>query len=212
MKTMLTFIFSLFMIAASQADNGAYEKAMQKSLNALREAHDTDALTEAAHQFERIGTAEKDQWLPWYYAAYAHIMMGAIAQDPSQKDPHLDQAQTLLDKAGALKADASELTTLQGFLYMIRVTVDPASRGQEMAPRATQTLRQAVEMNPDNPRASLLLAQMQYGTAQFFQSDTSEACGLVTQALEKFETEKPKDSLMPTWGKETAMALQEQCD
>lgn len=212
MKSLCTFTLILLITQSSWSHNNtAYQKAMQKSIQALNEAQDIASLQETAHRFERIAKAEKSQWLPWYYAAYASITMGAIAEEAGQKDQYLDQAQRYLDEAAALETENSELTALQGYVHMIRVTVDPANRGQYIAPKAMRVLSQAVEMNPENPRALLLLGQMQYGTAQFFNSDTSQACQLISQALEKFDMVPHHDALAPAWGKEIAQAIQKQC-
>jgi hypothetical protein len=94
---------------------------------------------------------------------------------------------------------------------MIRVTVDPASRGQQYSGLAFQAFSKAVAINPENPRALGLLAQMQYGTAQFFGSPVTEACTTLTKALEKFETYKNESPLAPTWGKKMAEGMKAAC-
>ncbi len=212
MKSLATLAFILLSLHNSWGyDYTAYQKAMQQSIQALNEAQDIASLQQSMHRFERIAKAEKSQWLPWYYAAYASITMGAMAEEADRKDQYLDHAQQFLDEATLLETENSELTALQGYLYMIRVTVDPANRGPHMAPKATQVLSQATQMNPENPRALLLLGQMQYGTARFFNSDTAQACQLVSQAIEKFDKAPHHDALAPAWGKEMALALQKQC-
>lgn len=188
-----------------------YQKAMEETLSALDEASGPDQLTEVANRFERIARAEQDQWLPWYYAAYATLNVAIMKQDPPEKDPILDQAQQYLDQALVLAADESEVVALQGYIHTIRVTVDPATRGQQLAPEATRTLVRALKMNPDNPRALYLLGQMQYGTAQFFGADTAEACQLISQAVDKYEEVTPENVLMPDWGKENAQEMSNQC-
>jgi hypothetical protein len=74
-----------------------------------------------------------------------------------------------------------------------------------------QTFGKAIAMNPENPRALGLLAQMQFGTAQFFGSSTAEACGTATLALQKFETTTSENPLAPQWGKEMIVALKTNC-
>ncbi len=199
----LLFIFSQNLFAG----NG-YEEAMKKGIEDLYQAKGPKAVNQSANYFERIATAEPEQWLPHYYAAYARINLAAM----QQSDEQLDLAQKHLDQITSQDKDESELVALQGYLYMIRVSIDPATRGQELAPKATQTLSKAAQMNPKNPRPLVLLAQMEYGTAQFFQSDTGEACKKATQALVLFEHQKEVDGLQPAWGKGNAEALSAHCD
>ncbi len=204
----MTFAILFFIAFATVND---YQQAMERSLATLEESSGVEQLSAAANRFERIARAEEDQWLPWYYAAYA-TLHAAIESPSAEKDQQLDVAQQHLDNALALAPEESEVVALQGYIYTIRVTVDPANRGQELAPKATRTLTQALQLNPDNPRALYLLGQMQYGTAQFFGSDTSDICQLFTQAVEKYESATHDDALMPAWGKAGAQAMQQQCE
>ena len=85
---------------------------------------------------------------------------------------------------------------------MMRVTVDPATRGPQYSGLAMQTFGKASAINPENPRALALMAQMQYGTAKFFGSPTTEACSTLNAALEKFDSYKSENPLSPQWGRE----------
>ena len=212
MKAFTIVIVFVLISAFAQPDNPGYRAAMEKSLTALAEATEAAQLMDVANRFERIARAEKGMWLPWYYAAYATLNGAIKALTAEEKDQRLDQAQRYLDEALALAAEESEVVALQGYIHTIRVTVDPATRGQQLAPQATQTLVRASKMNPDNPRALFLLGQMQYGTAQFFGADLSEACKLIRQAVDKYETATVEDALMPAWGEENAKRMSEQCE
>ena len=55
-----------------------------------------------------------------------------------------------------------------------------------------QSLGGALSLNPENPRALALIAQTQYGTAQFLGSPTTEACATNASALEKVATFKSR--------------------
>lgn len=75
-----------------------------------------------------------------------------------------------------------------------------------------QSYEKALAINPDNPRALYLLAQMEFGMAQFFKSSTEGACATATKSVEKFETYKSDNALAPAWGKESAMRVAKQCN
>jgi uncharacterized protein HemY len=210
--TTVTLVIFLFLSAFTGKD-GNYEKAMLKNIAALHEAQSVEAMQEVAHAFERIAQAETSEWLPRYYAAYAYITAGAMTEEKEKKDSYLDQAQIFVDEAMQLKQNESELVALQGYLHMIRVSADPATRGQELAPKATQILAKAAEMNPENPRALMLLGQMQFGTAQFFGTDVKEPCTLISKSIALYEKqEQAENTLMPTWGVYIAKAYQSSCN
>lgn len=216
MKSLSLSIVLVFVFKLANANAPSYQQAMKESIASLNQASDSEQLLAVANRFERIARAEKDKWLPWYYAAYATLNQAIQADGASEKDQLLDKAQWYLDEAAAVEAavvetEESELVALQGYVHTMRVTVDPANRGAQLAPLATQTLVRAVQINPDNPRALFLLGQMQYGTAQFFGADTSDACKLIGQAVEKYESVVVADALMPIWGQKSAQRMSEQC-
>jgi tetratricopeptide (TPR) repeat protein len=209
--TLIAFIWTIFMQTAVVANDGKYQEAMQKNIKAVYEAKSIDSYQQTVNSFERIGEAEKTKWEPFYYASFGYIMMANVETERNKRDAYLDQAVTAIKKAKALAPGESEITALEGFAYMIRLSIDPATRGQEYAGLAMQTLSKAVGMNNNNPRALSLLAQMQYGTAQFFGSPTTEACGTLTTALEKFNTFTSDNALAPRWGKSMAESLKANC-
>ena len=195
----------------AHANDEKYKEVMQKNIQAVYNAASIAELQQAVNAFERIGAAEKKKWEPHYYAAFGYVMMANREQDAAKKDAYLDQAMTAVNKAKELVPDESEVIALEGFVYMLRVTVDPASRGPQFGPLAMQTFGKAVELNPENPRALTLMGQMQFGTAQFFGSSTAEACATVDKALEKFSTFRSDNPLAPQWGKGMADGVKGKC-
>lgn len=208
--TMFITLFSLF--ASLVLANEKYEQAMQTNIQGIYQAQTTEALQQSVNAFERIGTAEKSKWEPFYYASFGYIMMATKEQEGAKKDAWLDKATEMLKKASDINSKESEIVALEGFIYMIRVTVDPASRGQQYSGLAMQTFGEALSLSPENPRAMSLLAQMEFGTAQFFKSSTATACETALKAVDKFDTYKSDNVLAPSWGKEFALRLVKQCE
>ena len=81
-----------------------------------------------------------------------------------------------------------------------------------LSPRAAQRAA-GHEMNPENPRALMLLGQMQFGTAQFFGTSVEEPCALIRKSISLYEKqEQTENNLMPTWGLFIAKAYQNSCN
>jgi tetratricopeptide (TPR) repeat protein len=209
MKT--TNLILLLAIALSSAAFGKdkYKSQMTKNIEVVYKAQTAEELQQAVNAFERIGNAEKDKWEPFYYASFGNIMLANKEKDGTKKDGYLDLAKTALDKAVAINSKESEIVALEGFIHMIRVTVDPATRGQQYSMLSMQSFGKALALNPNNPRAMTLMAQMQFGTAQFFKQAPTEACETATKALGLYA--EPKDSLSPSWGKGMTEGLLKQC-
>ena len=211
MKTVLLSLLSIFFVTVVSATDDKYVEAMQKNIAAVYAAQDIAQLQTAVNTFERIGAAEKSKWEPYYYAAFGCIMMSAKEKEALKKDGYLDRADEYLKKAEEIITNESEIIALEGFAQMLRISVDPAVRGQQYSMLATQSFDKALVLNPENPRALTLMSQMQYGTAMFFKSPTTEACATAAKALEKFTSYKSSNPLAPQWGKEMTQSMVDQC-
>ena len=212
MKKLFTTIVLALICAGSYAQgNGAYQKAMAKGLEIMSGAQSSEDMQKAAGQFERIATKVPGEWHPHYYAALAYINIGFRSETPADKDKYAEIAQGYIDKALAINAEESEIEAVQGYNYMLQVTADPTSRGQSLSPKAMQHFGKAMKMDPKNPRAMLLMAQMQIGTAKFFGSPIDEPCALAEKALPLLEKEEKGKSFDPTWGKGLAKSVASQC-
>jgi tetratricopeptide (TPR) repeat protein len=210
MKTIALIITMTFSLIANATDH-KYNEAMAKNIETVYTAQTIDELQKAVNAFDRIANAEVEKWEPLYYSAFGNIMIANRETDGSKKDGYLDLALAAIQKAKSLKANNSEITALEGFVHMIRITVNPGTRGQEFSGKAYESFKKALEFNPNNPRALALMAQMEYGTAQFFKSPTTSACATNSKAIEKFETVKPESPLSPVWGKGMTESLKSKC-
>jgi tetratricopeptide (TPR) repeat protein len=211
MKTINLFFLMIISVTTWANDEKYYEQ-MGKQIKAVYTAKTMEEYQSAINALDRIAGAEKTKWEPYYYSAFGSVMMATREAEASKKDAYLDQALTAVEKAKAVAPGESELVALEGFVHMIRVTVDPASRGQQYSGLAMQTFGRALGMNPNNPRAMSLMAQMQFGTAQFFNQPPTEACATARKALSLFDaTVKSENPLAPQWGKEMTADLIQNC-
>jgi tetratricopeptide (TPR) repeat protein len=210
MKT-LTLILAFALSLTANATDNKYIEAMAKNIETVYTAQTIDELQKAVNAFDRIANAEVEKWEPLYYSAFGNVMIANRETDGSKKDGYLDLALASLAKAKSIKPNDSEITALEGFVHMIRITVNPGARGQEFSGKAYESYQKALAFNPNNPRALALMAQMEFGTAQFFKSPTTSACATNSKAIEKFETTKPESPLSPMWGKGMTEGLRSKC-
>jgi hypothetical protein len=204
--------FALFFIAISLfAQNGAYQQAMGAALGQLGEAKTTEEMHAAANTFERIAVQAEGEMLPHYYAALVLINSSFQMQNASEKDKVIDRAMEHVKKAKAIAPNNDEVEVLNGYSLMARLVVDPASRGQNYSSHVMQSFGKAMGMNPNNPRAAAMMARQELGTAQFFGSDPSRACGLAQKSIALFDQEKPQ-GFDPSWGRDLAEEVIASCN
>lgn len=209
----LTLIIGIIVAAFTvQAQNQqAYMQAMGKGLTAMGSAQSFEDYQKVAAQFERIAMNAKSEWHPSYYAALAYLNMSTRVEGISEKDQWTKKSQTFVDQAMEIAPNNSEVVALQGFQYMIVLAADPNSRGQMLSPKAMQYLGQALQMDPENPRANIFMAQMEFGMAQFFGSPTANSCERAQKAVDLFKSQANEQSIEPNWGADTAEEMVKQC-
>lgn len=212
MKTLSTLIIILlFGGQFSQSLASNYDSAMLACIKQIYSSRTQEEYQASINMFERIALKEQDHWEPHYYAAFGYIMLAIQASEPDQKDGYLDQADNKITDAMELSPDNVELLALKGFADMIRITVDPPSRGAKYSMQSMASLQKALQIDPDNPRALYLCGEMEFGTARFLGLDTTGACAKLAAAIERFDQESPENPLAPKWGKDNALRTRKNC-
>jgi hypothetical protein len=207
--TLLVFTLGLF------AQSAKYTSAMKDKIGSLDTSRDISSLKDLSASFERIGDAEKTQWLPYYYSALALVNAGNfiyinnVSNPASLKDLDAlaDKADQMITRAEALQKDNSEIYTVKKMISSLRMMVDPMNRYMTYGPKAQEALDMAKKLNPENPRIYLLEGQDKYFTPEQFGGSKTEAKRLFEEALKKYDSFKPASELDPNWGKNTAQYL-----
>lgn len=208
MKQIFCLSLLLFAFGFGNAQSDRYLKTMEAKVAAIDTTFNPAGLVELANTFERIGDAEKTQWLPYYYAALSHVNTGLVqvnggSVDASKTDPIADKAEAALNKAVALTPDHAEIQILRKMIANLRMMGDPMNRFMTYGQQGAQALAKAKAMSPENPRIYLLEGQDKFYTPEQFGGSKTEAKTLFETAMQKFNTFKPESSLHPQWGKRT---------
>ncbi|MEP0367472.1 MAG: hypothetical protein ABJN36_12685 [Cyclobacteriaceae bacterium] len=206
----LIYITLILVSVTGVAQKSKFTRAILKGKEMLSTADTVTAFISAANYFERIKLNEPDEWLPAYYQARA-LTVVAMKGDKEKKEEVLNTALEVVQTAQVIERN-SELVALEGYVQMLRLTVDPATRGRTLSPVIFKLFDEALQLDLDNPRAMIFLGQMEFGTAQFFGSGTEKACGYIEKAAALFEEESDEDTILPMWGAEALPYYQENCN
>ncbi|HWI92699.1 MAG TPA: hypothetical protein VNT20_15590 [Flavisolibacter sp.] len=191
------------------AQNEKYKAAMKDKITALDTTREMSTLKDISAAFERIGDAEKTQWLPYYYAALSLINAGNLlyvanpsnVEELKKIDPLAEKAEQLIDKADALSQNNSEIYAAKKMAASLRMMVDPMSRYMQYGAKAQEALETAKKLNPENPRIYLLQGEDKFYTPEQFGGSKTEAKKIFEEALKKYDSFKPASDIDPTWGK-----------
>ena len=199
-RSFLTLLAAATVLVALSQDK--YMETMKSAINDLYQAQGPADFDPVINKLQRIGQAEQSKWEPHYYAALGYTFKSFRLQDATAKDALLDQGLASVKSASAASPNNAEILALEGFINMIKLSVDPATRGQSMTPKIMATFGQAIAADPTNPRPLLFMAQMQIGTAKFFGTSIDEPCQMIQKSVMLFDNFNPSSPLTPMWGKE----------
>jgi hypothetical protein len=206
MKTKLMILAILLFSINGWGQEERYTAAMKSAIGMMEQASQPAEFVECANSFERIATAEKSRWLPYYYASYSLIVMSYDETEGERRDQVLDRAQELLDQAMELEPEESELHVLQAFLYPSRIMVDPMGRGMTYIEQMFTSLETARKLNPENPRIYFLEGVNKLNLPPSMGGGAGVAKPILEKALSKFETFTNEDLLWPAWGEDATRA------
>jgi hypothetical protein len=212
MKKLLLLSFVLTLSFASIAQSEKFSAAMKKNLEGMEASFkSTTDLISMANNFERIANAEKNQWLPYYYAAFCQVNSGFMEQDKSKVDGIADKASALIAKADSLSPNNSEISCIKSMIASCHMMVDPMQRWQEYGQESSSNMEAAMAQDPSNPRPYYLKGQSLQYTPEQFGGGCKTAKPALQTSLEKFNAFKPASELNPNWGKQQVENLLKEC-
>ena len=212
MKKFMLIIAVIFTTANVFAQSDRYIAAMKNNIAAIDTSFRNPAnLLSLANNFERIATAEKNQWLAYYYAALCQVNYTYMEQDKSKIDAIADKATALIDKADSLQPKNSEISCLKSMIASSHMMVNPMQRYMEYGAEITAHLEDAIQQDPTNPRPEYLKGQGLKYTPEQFGGGCTAAKPILQSSLDKFNTFKPASDIHPNWGKQRVEKLLSEC-
>lgn len=211
MKKIIIIVCLAITATGMYAQSAKFHDAMSKSLTEMDTCKTDAQFMAVANKFERIALAEKNQWLPYYYAALARTTATFMTNDKNTIDATLDVAQKFANAADSLEPKNSEITLLKSMILLGRISVDPMTRGMQFGMQSAMLNQTAMQLDPSNPRTYLIMGQSLFYTPEQFGGGKAKACPQIMTAIEKYKTFTPASDLHPNWGKEMAEEMMKQC-
>ena len=204
----LFVVLSIFLLGNANAQK--FEAAMEKGMIQFKDAISPEEMLATSAFFERIADAEKDKWLPYYYAAQTQIL-AAWMNPKSDKDKIAEKANSLILKAELISANNSEIYCLKQMTAVLQLTVDAMSRWQTYGAIASEAIAKAKEADSSNPRPYVLEGQYLMNVPEAFGGGKAVAKKILEKSLILLENFKPASPFHPNWGKEQATTALAAC-
>jgi tetratricopeptide (TPR) repeat protein len=211
MKKIIFIAFVLLIAKKMHGNDTLYYPLLRNSIDLAYKEYKLENYRQLANCSERILLVYKNEWLPYYYEAYAYVNMSFIETNEGDKEMYCDKTQKLLDEVFKIKPDESELFVLQSLVYYARMSISPMINGPLYITKAVNALSDAEKLDSDNPRIYYLRGKSIINTPKFFGGGKNAAIPIFEKALTMYKTFKQKSSVHPDWGKEDAERLYKEC-
>lgn len=205
-KYLLSFALAFMSITAfAQAD---YEKAMKENIVKIETSKTSEEFSTLVNNFHRLASKDANGWLPLYYAALANVQKGrALIKEGKTQDLDFvaSQADKYIGAASHLApTDNAEIHLVKKMMYSLKMMVNPQQRYMTDGAKATEELKIAEKLDPNNPRIALIKAEDTYFTPEQYGGSKTKGMEQFKEALAKFNSYTPKSGLEPNWGKSEA--------
>ena len=197
MKNLLIVLIIIFTnnFISAQA---IWEAPLQAQLTAAKQAKTAEDLKPITATLERIALSNPNEWLPAYHAAYYNSQ---LFWRSGKKDctTCLDQMDKFLEVAEKVDNN-SEVLALRANYYQAKLQGSPMM-APYYGPKAGNILEVALNEDPTNPRAYLLMGQNLFYTPAMFGGGADKAKPFLEKAAALFAKADKTSTLQPAWGK-----------
>ena len=161
-------VIAFFMMASVniQAQQSDMQALIGQSLSKL-EQPTPKAFLNCIAEMKRIDVMFPDSIQPKYQMALQSLNFSVMNPQAPQTENLLAETEQTIAKLEQMKnSDQSDICTLRGFLYMVRIVQNPAQNGQRYYIDVMQNYEKALKLNPDNQLAKDLQQKFYEGMRQ----------------------------------------------
>lgn len=163
-KSVLAIVF-MAVISVCSAQNQMMA-LIGKSMAKIQEPT-AESVTNCVAELKRIDAMYPDSLAPKYYAALQSLNFAVTNPHDEQTEALMAEADQAIKKMDALEgADESDVLTMKGFFYMVRIVQDPVKNGPRHYLEVMRDFEKALKLNPDNSLAKQLQEKFNEGMSQ----------------------------------------------
>ena len=160
---------ALFLMA-SVCVNAQHSASMQQliGMSLMKiEQQKPETFLNCVAEMKRIDAMYPDSVAPKHQMALQSLYYAVLNPQAEPTEGLLAETeQTIAKMESMAKADQSDLCTLKGFLYMVRIVQDPAQNGQRYYMQVMENYEKALKLKPDNELARQLQEKFFKGMRQ----------------------------------------------
>ena len=207
MKNLLV-LFVLLLQLPLQAQSPNQSKVLESAVMQFNQANNPNSYKQLYLQFEQLYSVDKTNWLIPYYAGMTKSIMCLLKM--GDRDALANDALLWVARAKAIEVN-DEIYCAESLAYTAKMSVNPALRWFTYEGKIKNTLSLAKKMNPSNPRAYILEANIQQKLPFIFGGGCKSAKPLIQKAELFISNQNRANSIEPSWGIQSLVKLKKAC-
>ena len=207
MKNLLV-LFVLLLQLPLQAQSPNQAKVLESAVMQFNQANNPNSYKQLYLQFEQLYSVDKTNWLIPYYAGMTKSIMCLLKM--GDRDALANDALLWVARAKAIEEN-DEIYCAESLAYTAKMSVNPALRWFTYEGKIKNTLSLAKKLNPSNPRAYILEANIQQKLPFIFGGGCKSAKPLIQKAELFISNQNRANSIEPSWGIQSLVKLKKAC-
>jgi hypothetical protein len=202
------FVFILLIQLPTQAQSINQSKALEAAVMQFNQTNSPSSYTQLFLKFEQLYSLDKTNWLIPYYAGMTRSIMCLLKM--GDRDALANDALLWVARAKAIEVN-DEIYCAESLAYTAKMSVNPALRWFTYEGKIKNTLSLAKKLNPSNPRAYILEANIQQKLPFIFGGGCKSAKPLIQKAELFISNQNKANSIEPSWGIQSLVKLKKAC-
>jgi hypothetical protein len=183
-------------------------KALESAVIQFNQTNNPSSYTQLYLKFEQLYSVDKTNWLIPYYAGMTKSLMCLLKM--GDRDALANDALIWLARAKSIEVN-DEIHCAESLAYTAKMSVNPALRWFTYEGKIKNSLSLAKKLNPNNPRAYILEANIQQKLPFIFGGGCKSAKPLIQKAELAFSAQNRANSIEPSWGIQSLVKLKKAC-
>jgi len=204
----LVVLFVLLLQLPLQAQSPNQSKVLESAVMQFNQANNPSSYKQLYLQFEQLYSVDKTNWLIPYYAGMTKSIMCLLKM--GDRDALSNDALLWVARAKAIEVN-DEIYCAESLAYTAKMSVNPALRWFTYEGKIKNTLSLAKKLNPSNPRAYILEANIQQKLPFIFGGGCKSAKPLIQKAELFISNQNRANSIEPSWGIQSLVKLKKAC-
>jgi hypothetical protein len=207
MKNLFIFFIVLLQLQVqAQATNQV--KALESAVIQFNQTTKSQAYQELYLQFEQLYAVNKTNWLIPYYAGMTRSLMCLLKM--GDRDALANDALLWIGRAKSIVKN-DEIYCAESLAYTAKMSVNPTLRWLAYEGKIKNALKLAKKLNPNNPRAYILEANIQQKLPFIFGGGCKSVKPLIQKAELCFNNQTKVNPIEPSWGIQSLVQLKKAC-